>query len=163
MDRVDLLNVLKAFTLESTGEILMPTSVQKGDGEPELRAARVHLMRLPDSRAAEKKAPYIIHQLITTKDQQEKGQRPNSTAQVRSIFCVYSSNEEEGALALLNLMERLRIDLLRKCVLADRYELDLETGLEGLIYPNDSAPYYMGEMVSMWKLPAVEREVRQWL
>ena len=82
---------------------------------------------------------------------------------MRSIFCVYSSNEEEGALALLNLMERLRIDLLRKCVLADRYELDLETGLEGLIYPNDSAPYYMGEMVSMWKLPAVEREVRQWL
>lgn len=163
MDRVDLLNVLKAFTLESTGEILMPTSVQKGDGEPELRAARVHLMRLPDSRAAEKKAPYIIHQLITTKDQQEKGQRPKSTAQVRSIFCVYSSNEEEGALALLNLMERLRIDLLRKCVLADRYELDLETGMEGLIYPNDSAPYYMGEMVSMWKLPAVEREVRQWL
>ena len=163
MTRVDLLNALKAFTLKSTGDILMPTSIQKCDSDTQLRAANVHLMRLPDSSAAEKKAPYIIHQLITARDQQEKGQRPKATAQVRSIFCVYNRNEEEGALALLNLMERLRIDLLRTCVLEDRYELDLETGLEALIYPNDSAPYYMGEMVSMWKLPDVKREVREWL
>lgn len=163
MTRIDLLNELKAFTLEATGEIILPTSIQKGDNEQKSRAAEVHLMRLPDSKAATKKAPYIIHQLITAKDQQNKGQLPTATAQVRSIFCVYHDNEEQGALALLNLMERLRIALLRKCVLADRYELDLEAGLEALVYPDDTAPFFMGEMVETWKLPSVKREVREWL
>lgn len=163
MNRVDLLQTLKVFTLDSTSELRMPVSVQKGDAGQDIRAAEVHLMRLPDSNAAKKKAPYIIHQLITSKDYQSKGQFPEATAQIRSIFCVYNSDEEEGALMLLNLMERLRIALLRKGVIADRYELDLEAGLEAIVYPDDTAPYYMGEMVSAWKLPPVEREVRQWL
>lgn len=163
MNRIDLLNTLKAFTVEAVGDIIMPTSVQKGDDGQSFRTAEIHLMRLPDSTAAKKKAPYIIHQLITAKDQQTKGQLPEATAQVRSIFCVYNSDEEEGAMMLLNLMERLRIALLRQCVIGERYELDLEAGLEALIYPDDTAPYFMGEAVSTWKLPPVKREVREWL
>jgi hypothetical protein len=76
---------------------------------------------------------------------------------------VYHPDEEEGALLLLNLMERLRIRLLKDVVIAGQFELDLEAGLETLIYPDDTAPYYAGELLSTWKLPAVEREVRQWL
>lgn len=163
MNRVELLNVLKAFTLDAVGEIVMPTALQKGDTEQGFRSAEVHLMRLPDSRSATKKAPYIIHQLITAQDRQEPGQRPEATATVRSIFCVYNANEEEGALMLLNLMERLRIALLRRVALDDRFELDLKANLDELIYPEDTAPYYMGEMISQWKLPAVVREVREWL
>lgn len=163
MNRIYLLQELKAFSEAATGDILMPVSVQKGDTDQAERIAEVHLMRLPDSKSARKKAPYIIHQLITAKDQQNEGQRPEATAQVRSIFCVYHANEEEGALMLLNLVERLRIALLRQVVIGDRYELDLKTGLEALYYPDDTAPYFMGEMVSTWKLPAIQREVRQWL
>lgn len=163
MSRIDLLQALKEFSEEAVGDIRMPVSVQKGDAAQDDRAAEVHLMRLPDSTSARKKAPYIIHQLITAKDQQSEGQWPEATAQVRSIFCVYNSNEEEGALMLLNLVERLRIALLRRVVIGDRYELDLKTGLEALYYPDDTAPYFMGEMVSTWRLPPVQREVRQWL
>ena len=64
---------------------------------------------------------------------------------------------------LVNLMERLRISLLRKVVIGGQFQLDLEAGLETLIYPDDTAPYYAGEMISTWKLPSVEREVRPWL
>ena len=60
---------------------------------------------------------------------------------------------------LLNLMERLRIALLRKGVIGDQFQLDRSAGLECIIYPDDTAPYFAGEMSTVWRMPAVEREV----
>ena len=160
MTKVDLLEILSVFTREATADIIMPTRVQKGDEKQLFRAADVHRMRLPDSSAAQKKAPYIIHQIITGRDTQTSGKPVSASATVRSIFCAYNDNEEEGGLMLLNLMERLRIALLERVVIGDRFQLDLETGLESLIYPDDTAPYYCGEMSSTWILPAIKREVK---
>lgn len=160
MTRIDLLNVLCEETRKATGELIMPVKLQEGDDAPQFRAAEVHQMRLPDSSAAKKKAPYIIHQVITGKDSQASGQRASSVAVVRSIFCVYDDDEEKGALTLLNLMERLRIHLLKQVSIGNRYQLDLEVGLETFIYPDDTSPYYAGEMSSTWKLPAIGKEVR---
>jgi len=158
--RLDLLGVLCDVTREATADIIMPARMQKGDEEQLFRTADVHRMRLPDSSAAQKKAPYIIHQAITSRDTQPAGERVSSVATVRSIFCVYNDNEEEGGLMLLGLMERLRIHLLRQVVIGVRYQLDLEAGMESLIYPDDTAPYYAGEMSSTWILPAIKREVK---
>jgi hypothetical protein len=159
MNRIILLEQLKSITKEETGNIIMPVRAQKGDPGQAYRAADIHLMRLPDSSAAQKKAPYIIHQIITGKDSQLPGYNVDSTAMIRSIFCVYNDNEEEGGLMLLNLMERLRIRLLRQVIIGNQFQLDLTAGLETFIYPDDTAPYYAGEMVSTWKLPAIKREV----
>lgn len=162
-DRAGLLERLKEVTEDAVKELLLPTSVQK-EGETEtLRPAAVYKMRLPDSKSAFKKAPYIIHQLIVGRDEQEEGQRARSTAQVRTIFCVYSEDEQEGGLMLLGLSERLRIRLLKQVVIGERYWLDLTGGAEVLYYPDDTAPYFAAEMVTTWNLPAIEREVRQWL
>ena len=164
MNKVILLEKLRDVTNDEVGDIIMPVRMQKGDAEQAYRAADVHLMRLPDSGAPQKKAPYIIHQLITGRDSQPPGDDISATAVIRSIFCVYNDNEEEGALMLVNLMERLRIRLLRQVVIGNQFQLDLVDGLEAIIYPDDTAPYYAGEMVSAWKLPAVQREVRTpWL
>ncbi|MBR2941839.1 MAG: hypothetical protein IKB82_00420 [Clostridia bacterium] len=159
MTRIVLLEQLRDFSKAVTSEIIMPVKMQDGDDAPQFRAADVYLMRLPDSRAATKKAPYILHQLITGNDTQRSGERCESSAMVRSIFCVYSKDEQEGALLLLNLMERVRIELLRKVVIGRQFTLDLEASLETLIYPDDTAPYFAGELISTWHLPAVEREV----
>lgn len=159
MNRVILLHRLKDFTLDATKDLLMPVKIQSDKDTQTERTAEIHLMRLPDSKAAHKKAPYVLHQFITGADQQTPGSRGTSTATVRSIFCVYSDNEEEGGMILLNLMERLRIALLRQRVIGDQFTLDLEAKLEALCYPDDTAPYFAGEMVSVWKLPTVEREV----
>ena len=163
MTKVILLEVLKKFTEQAIQNILLPTRAQKGDVKSEtdqkIRAAEVYKMRLPDSSSASKKAPYIIHQIITGKDTQKPQSNPSARTVVRSIFCVYCDNEEEGALMLLNLMERLRIELMKNVVLSKQFELDLDEGVEMLIYPDDTAPYYMGEMLTNWKMPAVEREV----
>ena len=159
MTRIALLEQLREFTKAVTKDIIMPTMMEKGDAAKTERPAEVFLMRLPDSRAAKKKAPYILHQLITGNDEQRSGERAESRAMIRTIFCVYHDNEQEGSLALLNLMERVRIELLRKVVIGRQFTLDLEASLETLIYPDDTAPYFAGEIVSTWKLPAVEREV----
>lgn len=141
----------------------MPVAMQKGDTEqPAPRAAEVYRTRLPDSTSAKKKAPYILHQIITGKDVQPSGEKEQSSATVRTIFCVYSSDEQEGGLMLLNLMERLRIALLEQVVIGKQFQLDLEAGLESLVYPEDTAPYFAGEMVSTWSLPAIERKVKLW-
>lgn len=158
MNRVILLKQFKEFSEEHLKDLIMPTRMQRGDEEQNYRSADIHLMRLPDSTAAYKKAPYIIHQLITGKDLQDE-----STATVRSIFAVYSDNEEEGALMLVNLMERLRISLLRQVVIGDQFQLDLEAGLEIVVYPEDTAPYFAGEMISTWRIPSIQREVKKWL
>jgi len=164
MNRITLLEQLRDITKTATGDIILPVKEQKGDAEKITRAADIHLMRLPDSRAAQKKAPYIIHQLITGKDIQPQGEDESASAVVRSIFCVYNDDEEEGSLMLVNLMERLRIHLLKQVVIGDQFQLDLVAGLESIIYPEDTAPYYAGEMVSTWILPAIQREVRSpWL
>lgn len=153
MTAVILLEQLAAFTEEATKDLIMPTKMQSADNEPVFRSAEVHKMRLPDSRSAKKKAPYIIHQLITGKD------TTISSAVVRSIFCVYNEREDEGSLMLLNLMERLRIALLKAGTVGEQFTLDINAGMERMIYPDDTAPFYAGEMISTWKMPRVEREV----
>lgn len=159
MTRLVLLERLRDLTKEATADIIMPTMMQQGDTEHLFRCAEVHLMRLPDSSAAKKKVPYIIHQLITGKDIQPAGEIASASAVVRSIFSVYSDDEEEGALMLVNLMERLRIQLLSQIVIGQQFQLDLAAGLESLVYPDGTAPFFAGEMVSTWKLPAIQREV----
>jgi hypothetical protein len=161
--KIILLQRLKDLTQETIADIIMPVAMQKGDAEPQSRAADVHLMRLPDGAGAKKKAPYVIHQVLTGKDVQPMGHDVSASATVRSIFAVYNEDEQEGGLMLLNIMERVRIRLLRQVVVGDQFVLDLSAGLETLVYPDDTAPYYAGEMMSVWKLPAVEREVSQWL
>lgn len=161
--RVDFMERLKETTQEAVKDLILPVRIQREGEEQSYRAANVYLMRLPDSKSATKKAPYIIHQLITAKDAQAEGQRPNATVQVRSIFCVYNDDEQEGGLMLLGLIERLRIALLKRVVIGERYILDLSDGAEVLIYPDDTAPYFAAEMLTTWQIPSIEREVRQWL
>lgn len=163
MDRVTLLEALKKFTDNCLKDLIMPTRVQSVDEEQQYRPPDVYMMRLPDSKSAMKKAPYIIHSVITAADKQEPGNYPALTTTVRSIFCAYSPDEQEGALLLLNMMERLRISLEKICLIGDKNEFKLlmQDGIEFMIYPDDTAPYYSGEMITVWDMPPVRREVPQ--
>lgn len=159
MNKIILLEELKAFTEAVTSEIIMPVKPQKGDTDPGGRRARIYLARLPDMNSSTKKAPYIIHQVITSKDEWKPGKEPESSALIRSIFCVYNEDGQEGGLMLLNLMEALRIPLLKQAIIGKQFELDLDVGVETLVYPDDTDKFYLGEMITTWKLPAIKREV----
>ncbi len=159
MTKVDLLLALKDFTEATTEAFYLPTRVQSEDEEPEGRAPEVYCMRLPDSHQASKKAPYILHQIVTGKDWQNEGDTMRAQTVVRSIFCVYNEDEQEGGMALLRLMEHVRVELLKQVVLANRFELDTKTGVDMLVYPDDTAPYFIGEMSTTWWLPNIQREL----
>lgn len=158
MTRIVLLECLRDFTKEATADLIMPTRMQKGDTEQGYRPADVYLMRLPDSSSATKRAPYVLHQLISGADQQKEN-HIISDARVRSVFCVYNDDKQEGGLMLLNLMERLRVALLQQVIIGEQFTIDLDAGLNILTYSNDTAPYFAGEMISTWKLPTVKREI----
>ncbi len=165
MNRVMLLESLCEYMKEKTRDLIMPTRIQSENETQADRAVEVYKMRLPDSKAANKKAPYILNQVITGEDRWLSGSESSSITLIRSIFCVYCDDEQEGSLMLLNLMERVRINLLKDIIVGGQFELDLtDAKLESLVYPDDTAPYYLGEMISTWKMPAVKREVPElWL
>ena len=155
MTRTILPKRLRAFTEEVTADLIMPTRLQKGDTEQIFRPAKVYLMRLPDGTSATKKAPYVLHQVITGMDQQPQGQRVTSRAKVRSICCVYNDDEQEGGLMLLNLMERLRIAMLSTIYRGGRKEV-----LDSLAPVIEQHPLIASLVVSDETLPADRIKVK---
>lgn len=160
--KVDLLKSLANFTREAVKEIRLPTINQNDMREPIERAPEVYLCRLPQSAQYKKKAPYIIHQLVTSTDTHPAGEQETTQATVRSIFCVYNHDEQEGGLNLLQVMERIRIELLKTQVLDKTFILDMDSGVEYMVYTDDLGDFYGGEMITVWHVPAVEREVFTW-
>lgn len=159
MTVVDLLNALKALCEDEVKNMILPTAVQNGDKKRIVRAPEFYLQRLPKSENAKKLAPYCIIQAIHTKHIQNPGSRPLFSVEVRFIFCVYGENEQEGAIMLLNFMERVQQQLLKKISIKNAGLLNVTEPLETFVYPDDTAPYFAGEMVGTFILPAIEREV----
>ena len=149
MTRLNLLDALTSFTNEVMREILLPVRRQKGDeAEPAERPPLVYRQRLPDIKSATAKAPYILHQIVT--------------AEVRSLFCVYGEDDQEGALRLLTTVEHFRQELLMHGVIGKQFALDLSQKLSTLYYTDNTAPYFCAELVSVWKIPSVNREAFAW-
>ncbi len=169
--KVGLLYALKEFTQRVTGEMKLPVKQQSRDErEPEPRPAAVFMARLPDMTSFQKKAPFILHQVVTGLDElgsvnkgtgQQNRRGLKSNCVIRTVFCVYNPDEQEGGLALLNLMEELRVALLEWPILDKLFVLDLEEGISQMVYPETgergTAPYYLGEMITAWKLPEIKR------
>ncbi len=160
MTSVKLLEALKIRTEAAIEELFMPIKPTKGEPAPEIRIPAVYIARLPDEKASNKYAPYVLHTIVNTSYTQQPGDMPLGLANVRTLFCVYSADEQEGGLQLLNLMERIRIDLMANPVVEKQFRLDYEGGIEQLVYPDDTAPFYLGEMMTVWKMPPVRREER---
>ena len=168
MTKITLLEQLEEFSKGCIGDLLLPVQPQEDDENPPNRAADVYTPCLPELRSYARKAPFITHEIVTSKD--VAVQRPGggkfmqSTTVVRTCFCVYDPDEQKGKLALLTLMERHRITLLEEVVIGKQFKLDLDAGIEQLTYPGNPnqtavSPFYLGEMITTWQLPIIERKV----
>lgn len=163
MTRLNLLDALTDFTNEIMQEVLLPVRRQKGgEDEPPERPPLVYRQRLPDVKSATMKAPYILHQIVTGEDEQPSGAPTKSTAEIRSLFCVYGEDDQEGALRLLTTVEHFRQELLLHGVIGKQFALDLSQKLSTLYYTDNTAPYFCAEVVSVWKIPSTEREAFVW-
>ena len=165
-----LLEQLKEFIQANTADIILTVRPVKnrtlplphGEPPPEAeetthRAAEVHLMRLPDKDAETNRVPYILLQYLAGKDEHKEHEPEDCTGNVRIIVATYSDNDSEGALDVLNLITRIRVALLKAGAIGEQFLL--RKPLDHLIYPDDTQPYFFGEMMTVWEMPTIQREV----
>ena len=100
--------------------------------------------------------------IFNGEDTQKPGELTDSSAEVRSLFCVYGEDDQEGALRLLTTVEHFRQELLMHGVIGKQFALDLSQKLSTLYYTDNTAPYFCAEVVSVWKIPSVNREAFSW-
>ena len=114
-------------------------------------------MNLPKKEDEIQQIPYILIKYLTGKDEKTPGEETEAQASIRIIVATYAEDAEEGSMALLNVISNLRYNFLKDEELNQQFRLVLP--LESIIYPDDTRPYYLGEMMTIWTLPPVEREV----
>jgi hypothetical protein len=169
-----LLENLKAFIEGVTGDIVLPvrpvnnktipaaprpkkTAAELAEEKITHRAPEVHLMRLPDKDAETNRVPYIILQYLAGKDEHKPNEQADSIGNVRIIVATYSDNDSEGALDVLTVLTRVRVALLKAGEIGKQFLL--RKPLDYLVYPDDTQPYFFGEMMTVWEMPIILREV----
>lgn len=161
MTPIILLDNLADFIQQKTKDILLEVRAPLGE-KAERRPAEVHKMRLPQKEDSTKRVPYILLQILTGEDTEEEDGTPVSMCKVRIVAATYSEDQKNGAYDVLNLIMRIRTELERVGIIADQF--CLRRPLEYLIYPDDIAPYYFGEMITNWTIPEIKTEVEEiWL
>ena len=159
MTPVFLLDRLQEFIEEKTADIKLEVRVRSGSNEEKERSAKVYKMGLPQKDDVQQQVPYILLKFLTGVDDKAAGQPEEATCKVRIIFAVYSEDGQEGPLALLNLILRVRSELKKAGIVGNQFVLQMP--LEYIVYQDTTAPYYMGEMMTNWSIPTVGREVSE--
>lgn len=164
MTEIILLKQMKKVVEEAVKDLILPVRSQREGDHPDPRPAKVYLVRLPDMASATKKCPYILLQPVLGADEQEPGQKRESSCLVRLVFTIYHEDGQEGGLALLDLMKRVRMAFLKNPTIGGQFTLIESEQLEWGINYELEPPYHNGEIVGRWTIPAVEREDYQaWL
>lgn len=156
MTPVILMNELKRYIETHTKDMLLPVRTRATDEKEKERAPKVYLMNLPKKEEEIQQIPYILIKYLTGKNEQEQGSYTESEAKVRIIIATYNEDAEEGAMALLNVISRLRYHFLRDRQVGNQFRLILP--MEDIVYPDNTNPYYLGEIMTTWTLPQVEME-----
>lgn len=157
MTPTDLLEQLKQFAEEKLKNLLLPVETAPTE-EAVFRCPEVFKMNLPDTSSQKKKVPYVVLQFISGDDAQDEGEEESSACKIRIVVCAYSDNLGEGPLHVLNILTRLRIALLEERVIAKRYLLQMP--MEYMVYPDNPAPYFFGEMMTTWDIPTIKRRIK---
>ena len=161
MTPIFLMDNLEEFIKEKTKDILLEVKDRSGSNEPVRRAADVYKFGLPEADDAVQRVPYILLKILTGTDSKKENEPPESIVKVRIIFAVYSKNEQDGTLSLLNLILKVRSELEKTGIIAKKYALQMP--LEYIVYQDTTPPYYLGEMITSWSVPAITREVEEFL
>lgn len=159
MTPVILLDDLQKFIEENTADILLEVKVRTGPATEKTRAAKVYKMGLPLKDDTTQQVPYILLKVLTGLDDKQDGEPVESSCRVRIIIVTYSQDGEQGPLALLNLILRIRERLEKQTIVGGRFVL--QKPFEWIVYQDTEPPYYMGEIMTNWSIPTIEREVQE--
>lgn len=150
-----LLDSLAEFIREDLKSMELPVKDTEFSETVGKRSPEVYRQRMPSASDAEEAVPYILLQMLNGADKRSAGTgERSSTAEIRAIVVTYEQDPEEGALSLINIIERLRQDLETVKVIGGSYKL-IEP-FEWLFYEDDTMPYHIAEFHTVWEIPTVE-------
>jgi hypothetical protein len=153
-----LLDALAEFVETSLQEMRLPVKQEGWDDQPRTRAIEIYKQRMPSASDAKEKVPYVLLQMLNGSDDEKASGEQEHKASIRVIVTIFDWDPQQGALSLLNIVEKLRFDLLKAGIIGDRFTL--LKPFEFLIYPDDTIPYHVAELSTVWGIPAVEREIQ---
>lgn len=153
-----LLDDLKKFIKENTKDILLEVRTRTGTATEKERAAKVYTMGLSQKDDTTQQIPYILLKIVTGVDDKKEGEPQESICTIRMVIVTYSQDGQRGPLQLLNLIERIRERLEKETIIGGRFVL--QRPFEYLIYQDTDPPYYIGEIMTRWSIPTIEREVQ---
>ena len=156
MTSLDLLQSLKNYCEEITEDMRLVARVPENGTEAGERPPKVFIGNLPDKEAEKKAAPYILLKLLTNKTDEEE-----RVCRVRIICVTFSEDKQENYIQCLNVLTRIETKLLEDVVISNRYSC--QKPIETVVYDDDLEIYQVGEMMTIWEMPKVERNVRQYL
>ncbi len=159
MTPIILLDDLQKFIEENTKDILLEVKVRTGPATEKERAAKVYKMGLPEKDDTTQQIPYILLKVLTGADDKADNEPKESGVKVRIVIATYSQDGEQGPMALLNLILRIRERLQKQHIIGGRF--CLEYPFEYIVYQDTTPPYYLGEIMTNWSIPTIEREVQE--
>jgi len=157
MTPIFLLDKLQGFIQQKTADIKLEVKTRSGSNEEKERSANVYKMGLPKKDDTMQQVPYILLKFLTGIDDKADGEPEKSSCKVRIIFAVYSEDGQDGPLALLNLILRVRSELEKAVNIGGQFML--EKPLEYIVYQDTTPPYYMGEIMTNWSVPTIQRDL----
>lgn len=114
----------------------------------------IHIGFLPHrnkDNSGESEFPFVIVRPEAGNDQQD-----DSKVTVKLIFGV-KAEDQQGFIDLFNLMEQVRIALLRQRIINRRYKMELPYKWE--FFDEQPYPEWYGQATTIWILPAIQEEV----
>ena len=148
MTAIDLLNALKAYMEDKVKDMRLIARVPENGTDPGERPPLVFIGNLPNKEQEKKAAPYILLKLLTKKVDDEE-----NVCRVRIICVTFSEDKNENYMQCLSLLEDVVVDKHYSC------QMPIET----IIYDENMELYQVGELMTIWELPQIHRNVRQYL
>ena len=145
---LELLETLKGVCAEATENLLLPVQGENSKDIPEPRAPKIYGMFVPKKGDETKQIPYIIVIVQSGHDEQKPNSKPTSWCGVRIVAAVYNTDAGAGRLDLLNVLTRLRIELLQHKVLGNQFALRDEA--DWAIDPAYTGDYHFGEILTSY-------------
>lgn len=157
MNPDDLLDNLDALIKDQTKDLLLPLRVDRGESREngeKFRAPLTFTMDLPKKEDDTRLAPYILTQILTGTDEQQPAEDPSSVCSVRVVVVLYCNDMGEGKRNVLNVITRLRMELLKRRIIGKHFTLAGK--IDWVVDPRPPVgSYFSGEMLMNFKLPPI--------